>query len=188
MPPVTVTLPKLKLPVDPLTRMPCVVMPAMPVVAPAVVREPALVEIEMPAPVLDPLPRWVRADVLTTGDLVIAGTTVPGEGGRAREVQRMLESGAGPTELARAGVGWLVVQRGTPGQMGGAGRTLQKLSPAYEDADIALYRVGGASPVAPQGKRIAAILAHLVWAAMVLGGAAALVLGRLRQARQCCGR
>ncbi len=137
-----------------------------------------------PAPVLDPLPRWVRADVLTTGDLVIAGTTVPGEGGRAREVQRMLESGAGPTELARAGVGWLVVQRGTPGQMGGAGRTLQKLSPAYEDADIALYRVGGASPVAPQGKRIAAILAHLVWAAMVLGGAAALVLGRLRQARQ----
>ena len=137
-----------------------------------------------PVPVLDPLPRWVRADVLTTGDLVIAGTTVPGEGGRAREVQRMLESGAGPTELARAGVGWLVVQRGTPGQMGGAGRTLQKLSPAYEDADIALYRVGGASPVAPQGKRIAAILAHLVWAAMVLGGAAALVLGRLRQARQ----
>ncbi len=137
-----------------------------------------------PAPVLDPLPRWVRADVLTTGDLVIAGTTVPGEGGRAREVQRMLESGAGPAELARAGVGWLVVQRGTPGEMGGAGRTLQKLTPAYEDADIALYRVGGASPVAPQGKRLASILAHLVWAATVLGGAAALIAGRLRQARQ----
>ena len=33
---------------------------------------------------LDPLPRWVRADVLTTGDLTISGQTVPGEGGRAK--------------------------------------------------------------------------------------------------------
>lgn len=31
------------------------------------------------APVLDPLPRWVRANVLTTGDLNISGVTVPGE-------------------------------------------------------------------------------------------------------------
>ena len=40
-----------------------------------------------PAPVLDPLPRWVRADVLTTGDLAISGVTVPGEGAHARAVQ-----------------------------------------------------------------------------------------------------
>ena len=38
-----------------------------------------------PAPVLDPLPRWVSADVLTTGDLVIGGQVVPGEGERARD-------------------------------------------------------------------------------------------------------
>ena len=37
-----------------------------------------------PAPVLDPLPRWVRADVLTTGDLAISGVVVPGEGNHAR--------------------------------------------------------------------------------------------------------
>ena len=42
------------------------------------------------APVLDPLPRWVRADVLTTGDLTISGRLVPGEGGRARDVERLL--------------------------------------------------------------------------------------------------
>ena len=136
------------------------------------------------APVLDPLPRWVKADVLTTGDLLIAGKTVAGEGGRAREVQRLLESGTDPAELNRAGVGWLVVQRGTPGAMGEAQRTLQRLSPAYSDADIALYRIGGVSPVASQAKRGAMILAHLVWAAMVLGGAAAMVLGRLRRAGQ----
>ena len=46
------------------------------------------------APVLDPLPRWVRADVLSTGDLTIGGRTVPGEGERARAVQQMLLSGA----------------------------------------------------------------------------------------------
>ena len=137
-----------------------------------------------PAPVLDPLPRWVRADVLTTGDLLIAGKTVAGEGGRAREVQRLLESGADPAELMRAGVGWLVVQRGTPGAMGDAQRTLQRLSPAYDDADIAVYRVGGVSPVSPQAKRAAVLIAHLVWAAMLLGGAAAMLLGRLRRAGQ----
>lgn len=136
------------------------------------------------APVLDPLPRWVRADMLTTGDLVIAGTTVAGEGSRARAVQRLLETGAGPAELSRAGVGWLVVQRGTPGTMGEAGRTLQQLSPAYADGDIAVYRIGGVSPAAPQSKRVASILAHLLWAAMIIAGGAALIAGRLRRAGQ----
>ncbi|MDA0252925.1 MAG: hypothetical protein O3A42_18610, partial [Actinobacteria bacterium] len=54
-----------------------------------------------PAPVLDPLPRWLRAEVLATGDLLVAGQTVPGEGARAREVQRLLLSGADPAALRR---------------------------------------------------------------------------------------
>jgi hypothetical protein len=37
-----------------------------------------------PAPALDPLARWVCADVLTTGDLTVSGMIVPGEGSRAR--------------------------------------------------------------------------------------------------------
>ena len=59
------------------------------------------------APVLDPLPRWVRADVLTTGDLTIGGHTVPGEGGRARAVQQLLLAGADRDRLAacRGGLG-----------------------------------------------------------------------------------
>ena len=75
------------------------------------------------APVLDPLPRWVRADVLTTGDLTISGVTVPGEGYRAHEVQRLLLAGADPVALRRAGVAWLVVEAGTPGDMGLAAKT-----------------------------------------------------------------
>ena len=52
------------------------------------------------APVLDPLPRWVRADVLTTGDLTISGRLVPGEGGRARD-SRSAAGGRGRSRRTR---------------------------------------------------------------------------------------
>jgi len=133
------------------------------------------------APVLDPWPRWVRAEVLTTGDLTIGGKTVAGEGAHAREVQRLLESGSDPAALARAGVSWLVVQRGTPGDMGRADRLLGQLSPSYADDDIAVYRISGASPVAPQNKRSLVIAAHLVWAALLIGGGAALAVRGIRR-------
>ena len=136
------------------------------------------------APVLDPWPRWVRSDVLTTGDLTIGGKTVAGEGSHAREVQRLLEAGSDPAILARAGVGWLVMQRETPGDLGGAEGVLRQLSPSYTDADIGLYRIGGARSVAPPDKRKPAIAAHLVWAALLLGSAAVLPGSALRRGRQ----
>lgn len=112
------------------------------------------------APVLDPLPRWVSADVLATGDLTIGGTTVPGEGARAREVQRLLESGVRGSELASAGVGWVVVE---------GPATPLDLPVAYRDDDIALYRVGGSG--APSPHRGLLIAAHLVWLGTLLAGA-----------------
>ena len=111
------------------------------------------------APVLDPLPRWVSADVLATGDLAIGGTTVPGEGARAREVQRLLESGVRGSELASAGVGWVVVE---------GPATPLDLPVAYRDDDIALYRVGGSG--APSPHRGLLIAAHLVWLGTLLAG------------------
>ncbi|MCW1959982.1 MAG: hypothetical protein KIH64_015835 [Mycobacterium sp.] len=131
------------------------------------------------APVLDPVPRWVRADVLATGDLLVSGQTVPGEGGRARAVQKLLESGAAPEAVARAGVGWLLVERGTPGTMGSADRTLQRLTPVYSDPDIALYRIGGTSQIAAH--RIPVIAAHLVWAITLAAGAVGLIAARWRR-------
>ncbi|OHV00696.1 hypothetical protein, partial [Mycobacterium talmoniae] len=94
-----------------------------------------------PAPVLDPLPRWVRANVWATGDLNVAGHTVPGEGARAREVQRLLLAGADPAALSHAGVGWVVVESG--GEIGAAAKTLDRAPVAYRDGDLALYRGGG---------------------------------------------
>ncbi|HEX4246519.1 MAG TPA: hypothetical protein VH008_01535, partial [Pseudonocardia sp.] len=91
-----------------------------------------------PAPVLDPLPRWVRADVLTTGDLAISGVVVPGEGNRARAVQDLLLAGPDPADLAPAGVGWVVVEADSAGDMGAAARTLDALTPVYRDGELAL--------------------------------------------------
>ena len=107
-----------------------------------------------PAPVLDPLPRWVRAEVLSTGDLIVSGRIVAGEGTRAREVQRLLTAGADRTALAAAGVGWVV---------------------EYAGHDMMLYRVDGVSPVVPQWKRTTMIVAHLIWSMMIATGA--LVMG-----------
>lgn len=123
------------------------------------------------APVLDPLPRWVRADALTTGDLVISGVTVPGEGTRARVVQRLLLAGADRDALARAGIRWIVVELDTPGEMGAAAKTFDRLPAAYRGPGLVLYRVGGNSAGTPADRRLAALIAHLAWLAMLLGGA-----------------
>jgi hypothetical protein len=118
------------------------------------------------APVLDPLPRWVRAEVLSTGDLTIGGRTVPGEGERARAVQQMLLDGADRDRLADAGVGWVVVESGLSTD------TLA-LPVAYRDDDITLYRVGGDLPAA--AGRGVVLAAHLAWLALLAGGLAALI-------------
>ena len=136
-----------------------------------------------PAPVLDPLPRWLRADVLTTGDLAISGVVVPGEGDRARAVQDLLLTGPDPAALAPAGIGWLVVESDSAGDLGAAARTLDALRPVYRDNEIALYRIGGDTAGVPAARRTAALIAHLAWLAMLIGGAAVAVLCRVRRRR-----
>ena len=122
------------------------------------------------APVLDPLPRWVRANVLSTGDLSIAGRTVRGEGTHAREVQRLLISGADAERLAAAGVGWVVVEGPDPGLA---------LPVAYRDADIAVYAVGGDGPASAH--RSLMLTAHAVWLALLGVGLTGMLLSGLRR-------
>ncbi|MEZ0365372.1 hypothetical protein ACAG26_16960 [Mycobacterium sp. pUA109] len=132
------------------------------------------------APVLDPLPRWVRANVWATGDLNVAGHTVPGEGARARDVQRLLLAGADPAALSNAGVGWVVVESG--GELGAAAKTLDRVPVAYRDSDLALYRLRGDTAGAGADRRRAAVAAHLAWLALlVAGGTGAAVAGWRRR-------
>jgi hypothetical protein len=135
-----------------------------------------------PAPVLDPLPRWVRADVLTTGDLAISGVVVPGEGNHARAVQDLLLAGPDPAALAPAGVGWVVVEADSAGDMGAAARTLDALTPVYRDDEVALYRIGGDTAGASHAGRTATMIAHLAWLAVLLGGGAGAVVLAWRRA------
>jgi hypothetical protein len=132
------------------------------------------------APVLDPLPRWLRADVLSTGDLNISGGTVFGEGNHARGVQKLLLAGATPARLADAGVRWVVVESRAGGETGSAAATLAGLPEAYSDDDLTLYRVGGTAPPASRGQRAVAIGAHLVWLAVLVLGAAGMAVRRVR--------
>ncbi|WP_461479947.1 hypothetical protein [Mycobacterium sp. HUMS_1102779] len=134
-----------------------------------------------PAPVLDPLPRWVRADVLSSGDLVISGVLVPGEGDHARAVQGLLLAGAAPSALASAGVGWVVVESGTPGDTDAALRTLDALTPAYRDRDIALYRIGGDTPGVSAARRGVTLAAHLAWLALLMCSGAGAAVSALRR-------
>ena len=134
-----------------------------------------------PVPVLDPLPRWLRADVLTTGDLTISGATILGEGNRARAVQRLLLAGADPQAVRRAGVGWLVVELGTPGDMGSAAKTFERLPVAYRGRYLMLYRVGGDTAGASPRRRVAAVVAHLAWLAMLVGAAVGMAVAAARR-------
>lgn len=127
------------------------------------------------APVLDPLPRWLRADVLSTGDLVIGGETVPGEGVRARAVQEMLLRGAPAPELAAAGVGWVVVE---------GGDSALDLPVAYRGDGVTVHRVGGDGP--SSAHRGLLIGAHAVWLALLVGSASAGAL-TLRRSRMWVG-
>ncbi|MFC8526378.1 hypothetical protein [Nocardia sp. NPDC057227] len=128
------------------------------------------------APVLDPAPRLLPADVLQTGELPVRGGTVTGEGRRAARVERALLAGAPAAEIAGSGVGWVLVEHRTPGPLGDSARTLEQLgAPVYTDADLTLYRVP--DPVvterpSPNARRIAGAT-HLLWAALLIGGAAA---------------
>jgi hypothetical protein len=126
------------------------------------------------APVLDPLPRWVRADVLTTGDLSIGGRIVRGEGAHAREVQQLLIDGADRGRLAQAGIGWVVVESHS-------NTTSLALPVAYRDTDITLYRVGGDQRGA--AGRGVVLTAHWLWLAMLVAGAAGAVSAARRQWR-----
>jgi hypothetical protein len=127
-------------------------------------------------PVLDPLPRWVRADVLQTGDLTIGERTVPGEGTRARDVQQLLLTGADRDKLAAAGVGWVVVEN--VWNTGWSAPALP-LPVAYEDEDLTLYRVGGDQPH-PSGRGIV-LAAHWVWLALLVVGLIGAGSGRRRR-------
>nr|WP_308165436.1 hypothetical protein [Nocardia noduli] len=123
--------------------------------------------------VLDPAPRMLPNDVLQTGRLPVRGLTVSGEGTRAVDAENALLHGDSAQRLADLGVGWVLVERSTPGPLGDSAKTLPQLEKRYEDQNFALYRVPGdvaRATETPGAHRIIAITAHLLWATLLIGG------------------
>lgn len=122
-------------------------------------------------PVLDPAPRMLPVDVLQTGQLVVGqASAVAGEGARAARVEQLLLAGAGPQNLADEHVRWVLVERTTPGPLGQSQRTLDRLEQVFSDDELALYRVPGSIPPDTREGRGPALAAHLLWAALLVGG------------------
>ncbi|MDO9176211.1 MAG: hypothetical protein Q7V62_15495, partial [Actinomycetota bacterium] len=129
------------------------------------------------APVLDPAPRMLPVDVLQTGELLVAGGTVRGEGKRATDVQNALLAGDSADTLAALGVGWVLVESTTPGELGNAQQTLDRLDAVYSDEELSLYRVPDPAMLESRSAT-AVVLAHLAWALLLLGGLAVGLLSR----------
>jgi hypothetical protein len=107
--------------------------------------------------VLDPAPRLLPGDVVVSDQLAVSGRVLRGEDARARTVAAALDAGADlPRRLAAAGVGWVLVERGTPGTV----PDLRGLELVRAGPQLVLYRVPGPiANTAPGVARISAVLA-----------------------------
>ncbi|GAC58733.1 hypothetical protein GOHSU_47_00190 [Gordonia hirsuta DSM 44140 = NBRC 16056] len=126
-------------------------------------------------PSLSPLPRMLDAPVLLGGELTVDDQTLDRPAGRTGQVSEVLDRGGAPEELARLGVGWVVVEAdGAPQQLAA------QVPPVFQGADLTVYRIDGAqSPPAPgSGAWVAAGVAHGLWLLCLLAGPVAQLTSR----------
>lgn len=85
---------------------------------------------------LDPAPRVLPRPVVTDDTLVVGGVALAGEDPRAAAVRR-----TGPDGLPALGIGWLLVEHGTPGRLDPG--LVTGLRPAYAGDWLSLYPLPG---------------------------------------------
>lgn len=129
-------------------------------------------------PVLDPATKILPAPVVSSGELIVSGQSVSGEG--ATTVERTLLGGAKRQEelesalqsLRDQGVGWVLVEN-SPGNFGDSADIVAALDPVYETPDLQLYHVPGVIEPATQpspGAYAAAWTAFGIWTLCLLAG------------------
>lgn len=151
-------------------------------------------------PVFDPAFKALPAPVVGSGELIVSGTAVAGEGSGL--VERTLLAGADDgtndgagagggagTGIERAldvlrgnGVGWVLVEN-SPGNMGNAPSILAALDSVYSDDDLHLYHVPGVieRPERPSDLHYAAAWAAFgMWILCALAGPAGALFPRRR--------
>lgn len=122
-------------------------------------------------PTYDPAVKTLPAPVLATGDLVVSGVAVGGEGSTSATVEKtLLDAPAHAIDVLRAhGAGWVLVEN-SPGELGDSERVLSRLEVVYSDEHLTLHRVPGAIERPERANRVLAWIALLAWAAMALAG------------------
>ncbi|STC40130.1 hypothetical protein [Corynebacterium amycolatum] len=141
-------------------------------------------------PVLDPATKILPAPVVSSGELIVSGQSVSGEG--ATTVERTLLGGAKrQEELASAlqslrdqGVGWVLVEN-SPGNFGDSADIVGALDPVYDTPDLQLYHVPGViNPTTEpsQGAYAAAWIAFGIWTLCLLAGLLAGLLTGVKEA------
>jgi hypothetical protein len=136
-------------------------------------------------PQLDPAPRFLPRPVVVDDELVVgrpgeSALTVSGEDRRAAAAAAALDD---PAALGALGVGWVLVEHGTPGPP--PGPAVAALPQVVAGHWVSLLRVPSVAPEpAPGAAAVLAVLgAHLLALAAVLGSAIAPAAGgRLRSA------
>lgn len=91
---------------------------------------------------IDPAPRILPRTVVTDDTVYVGDRPIPGEDRRAAAVREVLNRPARlPGDLGRAGIGWVLVEHGTPGRIDP--RVLDDLRPEFDGRWLTLYRVPG---------------------------------------------
>jgi hypothetical protein len=114
--------------------------------------------------VIDPLPRYLDAPVVTDDTLIVGGAPIAGEDRRAAQIRAHLDAGGPAADL---GVTWIVVQGPvSPSALAG-------LELVHSGPDLTLYRNPGPAPLtsAPVGRRVAMLLAYALALGVTLSAA-----------------
>lgn len=115
---------------------------------------------------LDPAPRFLTRSAVVDDTLVVGDRALRGEDKRAARVGAAIGD---PGRLARLGVGWVLVEHGTPGTVEPA--ELAGLTLVHDGQWLALYRVPGPISEPPTG-----VIGHAAVRATVLAADAAAAL------------
>lgn len=138
-------------------------------------------------PQLDPAPRYLTRPTVVDDTLLVSGQVVDGEGQRTRTV---ISAAADPEALARLGIGWILVERGTPGPPLPA--AVLALPNVFAGQWLDLYRLPEvSSPSRPSSGRIAAVVSAngiaaigVTWATLCASPAGSIVTLRRRRHNQ----
>jgi hypothetical protein len=116
--------------------------------------------------VIDPLPRYLDAPVVSDDTLIVGGMAIAGESPRAARVREHLAAGGAAADL---GVAWVVVAAPHV-----APETLAGLERVYSGRELTLYRNPSPAPAvrASAARRAVMLLAYAVPLGLVLGAVA----------------